>query len=72
MLLVNKIKWIATGITLGGALTTALAMDPLTIWLLNLGALLFFVWACMIKDKAMMTVNFGLLAIYVFGIFFRM
>jgi hypothetical protein len=72
MLLVNKIKWVATCITLGGALTTALAMDPLNIWLLNLGALLFFVWACMIKDKAMMTVNFGLLAIYVFGIFFRM
>jgi hypothetical protein len=72
MLLVNKIKWVATCITLGGALTTALAMDPLNIWLLNLGALLFFTWACMIKDKAMMTVNFGLLAIYVFGIFFRM
>jgi hypothetical protein len=47
-------------------------MDPLNIWLLNLGALLFFTWAYMIKDKAMMTVNFGLLAIYVFGIFFRM
>ena len=72
MLLVNKIKWVATCITLGGALTTALAMDPLNIWLLNLGALLFFTWAWMIKDKAMMTVNFGLLAIYVFGIFFRM
>jgi hypothetical protein len=72
MLLVNKIKWVATCITLGGALATALAMDPLNIWLLNLGALLFFIWGCMIRDKAMMTVNFGLLAIYVFGIFFRM
>ena len=72
MLLVNKIKWVATGITLGGALATTLALDPLNIWLLNLGALLFFVWACMIKDKAMMTVNCGLLTIYVFGIFFRM
>jgi len=72
MLLVNKIKWVATCITLGGALATALAMDPLNIWLLNLGALLFLIWAFMIKDKAMITVNFGLLAIYVFGIFFRM
>lgn len=71
MLLVNKIKWIATGITLCGALATALMLDPLNIWLLNLGALLFFVWGCMIKDKAMMTVNFGLLSIYIFGIFYR-
>ena len=72
MLLVNKIKWIATGITLGGALATTLALDPLNIWLLNLGALLFFVWGYMIRDKAIMTVNFGLIIIYVFGIFFRM
>ena len=72
MLLVNKIKWVATGVTLSGALATALMLDPLNIWLLNLGALLFFIWGYMIKDKAMMTVNCGLLAIYVFGIFFRM
>mgnify|MGYP003344248079 FL=1 len=71
MPLFDKIKWIATGITLGGAFATALMLDPLNIWLLNLGALLFFIWGCMIKDKAMMTVNFGLLAIYIFGIYYR-
>jgi hypothetical protein len=72
MLLANKIKWIATGVTLGGALATTLMLDPMNIWLLNLGALLFFVWGYMIRDKAIMTVNFGLIIIYVFGIFFRM
>ncbi len=72
MLLVNKIKWVATGVTLGGALATTLMLDPMNIWLLNLGALLFFVWGYMIRDKAIMTVNFGLIIIYVFGIFFRM
>jgi hypothetical protein len=30
------------------------------------------VWAFMIKDKAMITVNAGLLATYVLGIFVRM
>jgi hypothetical protein len=72
MLLANKIKWIATAVTLGGALATTLMLDPMNIWLLNLGALLFFVWGYMIQDKAIMTVNFGLIIIYVFGIFFRM
>jgi hypothetical protein len=72
MLLANKIKWIATAVTLGGALATTLMLDPMNIWLLNLGALLFFVWGYMIRDKAIMTVNFGLIIIYVFGIFFRM
>ena len=71
MLLVNKIKWVATCITLGGALATALAMDPLNIWLLNLGALLFLIWGFLIKEKAMIAVNFGLLAIYVFGLIYR-
>jgi hypothetical protein len=72
MLLANKIKWIATAVTLGGALATTLMLDPMNIWLLNLGALLFFVWGYMIRDKAIMTVNFGLIIIYVFGILFRM
>lgn len=72
MLLVNKIKWVATFVTLCGAMATALMFDPLNIWLLNLGACLFLVWAFMIKDKAMITVNSGLLATYVLGIFVRM
>ena len=72
MLLANKIKWIATAVTLGGALATTMMLDPMNIWLLNLGALLFFVWGYMIRDKAIMTVNFGLIIIYVFGILFRM
>jgi hypothetical protein len=70
-MMANVIKWIATVITLSGALATALMYDPLNIYLLNLGAVLFLVWGFMIKDKAMITVNFGLLSIYVFGLFLR-
>jgi hypothetical protein len=69
---VNVIKWVATLITLSGAFATALMFDPLNIWLLNVGAILFLIWGFLIKEKAMIAVNGGLLAIYVFGIFYRM
>ena len=42
--MVDFIKWIATLVTLGGALATTLALDPLNIYLLNFGAVLFLVW----------------------------
>ena len=71
MLLTCKIKWAATIITLFGALATALMYDPLNIYLLNLGALLFLIWGFMIKDKAMITVNGGLLIVYIIGLMIR-
>ncbi len=71
-MMANVIKWIATVVTLCGAMATALMYDPLNIYLLNLGAVLFLIWGVLIKDKAMMTVNAGLLATYVLGIFVRM
>lgn len=66
------IKWVATFITLGGAICTALSLDPLNIILLNLGSFLFLVWAVMIKDNAMISVNAGLLFIYFVGIVVRL
>ena len=71
MKIVDIIKWVATFITLAGALATALMFDPLNVWLLNIGALLFLVWACMIKEKAMIVVNAGLLSIYIIGLVVR-
>ena len=70
--MVDFLKWVATLITLAGALATALALDPLNIWLLNLGAVLFLMWGILIKEKAMVAVNAGLLGIYVFGLMLRM
>ena len=67
-----KIKWVATAVTLAGAIATALMYDPLNIYLLNLGALLFLIWGYMIQDKAMITVNAGLLVIYVIGLGIRL
>ena len=68
---VSLTKWVATVITLFGALFTSLGIDPLNIILLNIGSFLFLMWGIMIKDKAMMSVNGGLLLIYFFGLILR-
>ena len=64
------LKWAGTVVTLAGALCTSLRIDPLNVYLLNVGALLFLWWAFRIRDRAMITVNAGLLSIYVLGLFF--
>jgi hypothetical protein len=68
---VDIIKWFATGLTLCGAVCTAFQVDPLNVYFLNAGALVFLIWACMIKEKAMITVNAGLLIIYIIGLVVR-
>lgn len=64
------LKWVATWITLAGALCTSLRIDPANIYLLNVGAWLFLWWGWRIRDRAMVTVNAGLLGIYLLGLFF--
>jgi hypothetical protein len=68
---VLTLKWVATVITLFGALFTSLGIDPLNIILLNIGSFLFLIWGICIKDKAMISVNAGLLFIYFFGLVLR-
>jgi hypothetical protein len=63
------IKWVAVFICLGGALATSFRVYPLNIYLLNISAFLFLVWSIMIREKAMITVNAGLLLCYVIGLF---
>ncbi len=64
------LKWAGTIITLAGALCTSLRIDPLNVYLLNLGSFVFVLWAVRIRDRAMITVNVGLLSIYLLGLFF--
>ena len=68
--LTRILKWSATFLVLAGAICTSLRIDPLNIWLLNLGTLLFVFWSFRIRDRAMITVNVGLLLIYGVGLFF--
>ena len=71
-LVANFFKWVATVITLGGGLATALMYDPINIYLLNIGAFLFLIWGYLIRDKAMIVVNAGMLSIYMIGIWIRL
>lgn len=65
------LKWVACAVTLSGALCTSLQIDPLNIWLLNLGAVLYLIWSWRIREWSLVTINFGLLAIYILGLVIR-
>jgi hypothetical protein len=69
---VNAIlEWSATIVTVGAALATALSIDPLNIYLFNIGSVLWLVWAVRIKRASLVVVNVGLLAVYVYGLIVR-
>lgn len=64
----KTLKWAATVVTLAGALFTSFAIDPLNVYSLKLGAVLFLAWAIRIREPAMIAVNLGLLLIYALGV----
>ena len=69
---VNTIlEWLATIVTIAAALATALSIDPLNIYLFNIGSVLWLVWAVRIKRVSLVVVNVGLLAVYVYGFIVR-
>lgn len=68
----NITKWAATAVTLLGACLVALDIQPWSVYLLNTGALLFLIWGVLIKEKALIVVNLGLLIIYSIGTIIRM
>jgi hypothetical protein len=66
----STLKWTACAVTLAGALCTALRIDPLNIYLLNAGALIYLAWSLRIREWSLVTINAGLLAIYIVGLFY--
>jgi preprotein translocase subunit Sss1 len=64
-------KWAGTGFTLVGAIATALAFDPLNVFMFNFGALSWLIASIRMKDMSLMAVNSGLLAIYFIGFLIR-
>lgn len=64
------LKWIACAVTLVGALCTSLRIDPMNIYLLNMGAFLYLIWSLRIKEWNLVTINIGLLTIYGVGLFY--
>lgn len=62
------IKWLALVFALVGATLTALVVVPYNIYVMNVGSLLYAIWAWRVKDVNIFIVNFGLLCIYATGI----
>jgi hypothetical protein len=62
-------KWVACATVCLGALCTSLRIDPLNIYLLNAGAVIYLVWAVRIRERSLIVVNAVLLAIYLVGLF---
>ena len=66
----NILKWGGCATVLLGALCTSLRVDPLNIYFLNAGALLYLIWAVRIKETNLIIVNGVLLALYIVGLFY--
>jgi hypothetical protein len=64
------LKWVACVVTLVGATCTALRIDPMNIYLLNLGAILYLWWSIRIREWNLIVVNVVLLLIYIVGLFY--
>lgn len=64
----NILKWVATTITLIGAVLTSLNIYPLNVIAFNLGSVLWLIFAIRIKEPSLIVVNAGLLLVYVAGL----
>lgn len=61
-------KWVATAITLIGAVLTSLNIYPLNVIAFNIGSGLWLIFAIRIKEPSLIVVNSGLLLVYVAGL----
>jgi hypothetical protein len=64
------LKWGGCATVVLGALCTSLRIDPLNIYFLNVGALLYLLWAIRIGERNLIIVNGVLLALYIVGLLY--
>lgn len=65
---INKfLEWTACLVTIAGAFCTAADWDPLNIYLLNLGAVLYLIWSARVNIVSLVLINSVLLFIYLYG-----
>jgi apolipoprotein N-acyltransferase len=65
------LEWCATIITVGAAIATAMAIDPLNIYLFSVGSVVWLIWAVRIKKTSLVVVNVAMLLVYVYGFIVR-
>jgi hypothetical protein len=66
--LVFYLKWLATLVTIAGAVCTSINLYPLGPALLNLGALLWLIVAIAWREWSLIVINATLLVIYTVGL----
>ena len=66
----NILKWMGCATVVLGALCTSLRIDPVNIYLLNVGALAYLLWAIRVRELNLIIVNAVLLAVYIVGLFY--
>jgi hypothetical protein len=72
MMINTVLKWLATVVTVAGAVAVTHNLDPLNIYLLNLASILWIVWGLRIREWSIVVVNASLMAIYIYGLIIRM
>ena len=66
------LKWLATFITIVGAICTSINLYPLGPALLNFGALLWLIVAIKWREWSLIVINATLLAIYTIGLLVKL
>ena len=66
--IVVYLKWVATVITIAGAVATSINMYPLGPALLNLGAFVWLIVSIMWREWSLIVINATLLLIYTVGL----
>ena len=66
--LVFYLKWLATVITIAGAICTSINLYPLGPALLNLGAFVWLIVSIMWREWSLIVINATLLLIYTIGL----
>jgi len=66
------LKWLATLVTIVGAICTSINLYPLGPALLNFGALLWLIVAIKWKEWSLIVINATLLAIYTIGLVIKL
>ena len=69
--MLNVIKWLGTLLTAGGALMTAVDVDPLNIYLFNGGAFFWLVASIRMRDVPLIFLKALLLIISIVGFILR-
>jgi len=70
--LVFYLKWLATVITIAGAICTSVNLYPLGPALLNLGAFVWFIVSIMWREWSLIVINATLLLIYTVGLVIKL